>query len=121
VRKRLRLFDLPGGRVMACLPSEVRMIGPVSLPEKSGLKDDKGTELPPKQVYQPDKCAMIVENFQQPFILQMTVKEATKEVNDALKWAEQDRTTELTEALEACEGYCGPVDKIVRKTLEIKE
>jgi hypothetical protein len=89
VRKRLRLFDLPGGRMMACLPNDVRMIGPVSLPEKSGLKDDKGTELPPKMVYHSDKCLLVVEGFQNPFTIQMTVQEATNEVNNALKWAEE--------------------------------
>jgi hypothetical protein len=87
---RLLLMKSPEGvegtKPLAFRPEDVRMIGSVSLPgKKTGLKDEKGNEIPPKGEYREDVCALVIDGLDQPLIIGETVREATRIINNVLE------------------------------------
>jgi len=77
--------EVEGAKPMAFLPENVMMIGSVRIPGKpTGLKDEKGNAIKPKDVYDPNVCALIIRGLEQPLIVGESVREATRIINNSL-------------------------------------
>jgi hypothetical protein len=93
MKRRLKIFNDPFGFEVAILPKTVVNVTPWGKKVKSGVKDDKGNELPAKTEVQKDACVVGCETpagNQYPVVVKGSVREVVNEVNNAMKWAEED-------------------------------
>jgi hypothetical protein len=90
VRKRLYVMEGPDGKPIGFFPTDIVMVVPINLPgEPTGLKDEKGNEVPAKTVYRKDLSGLISANVQQPIYVKGEIPAVCNELNQRLKWAEE--------------------------------
>jgi len=85
IQRRLKVFVDPGGKPFALFPDDVKAVISVQVPEKSGLKNEKGEEIPAEPKYRKDLSAIILRDGAQ-MVAKSEVQETVNMLNQYYKW-----------------------------------
>lgn len=85
IQRRLKVFVDPGGRPFAIFPDDVKAVISVQVPERSGLKNEKGEEIPAEPKYRPDLSAIVLRDGAQ-MVAKSFVDETVGKLNQYFTW-----------------------------------